>query len=254
MKLREIPDELVINLASAKEENELCEILHDNGYEWCSGDLLFELKQWPTPPHGELCYHVHSKEKRVSYSSHHSSDGLTLSEFKQKYLEEEFDLLNILKGCEGEKFFSISVGEVIFKAIYDHDGALKIRAVQKDAVGNERNVNFSSDGRRNKSGLPDLYPSEALLMKYPLDPYSAWKEWKESRKPKRWRARKYQGYYYIDFRGGRLVTFYDTDEYDKDENNRYDSYNYFRTKEEAEQAAEVIKEALQKFHEKNSEK
>ena len=103
---------------------------------------------------------------------------------KEPMEENKLNLCELLKGCEGEEFFSISVGKVTLKAIYDYDNTHKVRTIQKDAVGNEYNVNFHSDGRRNNAGLQDLYPSEDLLRKYPLDPYSAWMEWKELRKPK----------------------------------------------------------------------
>lgn len=171
------------------------------------------------------------------------------NQLKDNMEEKELNLCELLKDCEGEEFFSISVGKVTFKAIYNYDDTHPVRTIRKDAVGNEYNVNFYFDGRRNNAGLQDLYPSEDLLRKYPLDAYSAWIEWKEERKPKRWRAEKYQGYYYIDIIGGRIVTKYDTDEREEPDNNKYNSYNYFRTKELAEQAAEVVREALQKFYE-----
>ncbi|MDE7441662.1 MAG: hypothetical protein K2M69_05815 [Muribaculaceae bacterium] len=178
--------------------------------------------------------------------------------------EKELNLAELLKGCEEEKFFSISVGKVIFKAIYDYDDTHKIRTIRKDVVGNEYNVNFHSDGRRNKAGLQDLYPSEDLLRKYPLDAYSAWMEWKEARKSKRWRAKNSAGvavseceghwedytYWYITSDG---VIAQDEETNCKADTLRYELGNYFRTEEEVKQAAEAVREALQKFYEKNCE-
>ena len=169
---------------------------------------------------------------------------------KDNMEEKELNLAELLRGCEGEEFFSISVGKVMFKAIYDFDDTHKIRTIRKDAVGNEYNVNFHSDGRRNKAGLQDLYPSEDLLRKYPLDPYSAWMKWKEARKPKRWRAEYGETYYSL------RDSFTVCDQYennDSDNDCAWNNYNYFRTEEEAQQAAEAIREALQKFNEQNAE-
>lgn len=87
----------------------------------------------------------------------------------------------------------------------------------------------------------------------------------ESRMPKLWRAKNSidvseseceghwedYNYWYISSDG----------EIENDEESgllidarRYNFGNYFRTENKAQQAAEVVKEALQKFHEKNSEK
>ena len=99
----------------------------------------------------------------------------------------------------------------------------------------------------NKGGCI-LWPSEELYEKYPLDPYSAWMEWKEARKPKRWRAEIGEIYWRISAKGNTSVT----EEYNTETDDYCYNYgNYFRTKEEAEQAAEIIKDALHKFHEQN---
>lgn len=157
---------------------------------------------------------------------------------------KELNLCELLKGCEGEKLYSISHGELTVDKINEDS----VTMTYEGALGV---IVFHSNGKfYSRSDFCTLYPSRALYEKYPLNAYSAWMEWKESKEPKRWRAKKYQGYYYIDYIGGRLVALYDTDEYDKDENNRYESYNYFRTKEEAQQAAEEIRKTLMKFYER----
>lgn len=65
----------------------------------------------------------------------------------------------------------------------------------------------------------------------------------------RWRAEKGSLYYLF------TTAFYvaRAEEDGKEvANHRYAAYNYFRTKEQAEKAAELIKETLKKFHEENS--
>ena len=96
-----------------------------------------------------------------------------------------------------------------------------------------------------------LFPSRVLYEKYPLDAYSAWMEWKEARKPKRWRAQEKGEYWCIVFDGNAISTI----ELDcRGDHNLYNFGNYFRTKGEAIRAAEVVREALAKFHEQNAGK
>ena len=64
----------------------------------------------------------------------------------------------------------------------------------------------------------------------------------------RWRA-EMEGFYYF------LTTAFYVAKAEEDgkevANHRYAAYNYFRTKEQAVKAAELIKETLKKFHEEN---
>ena len=141
----------------------------------------------------------------------------------------------------------------MFKAIYDYDDTHKIRTIRKDAVGNEYNVNFHSDGRRNKAGLQDLYPSEDLLRKYPLDPAKAWDEWVSERKPKRWRAKNAGQYWRIIFdesHDGYITN--SADVRDTIDNANYSIGNYFRTEKEAKQAVEAVRETLAKLYEQKT--
>lgn len=95
-------------------------------------------------------------------------------------IKEESDLVEFLKDCIGEEFFSYSYGSVIIDEI---DKSKHILIKPKGyTVGREV---VYSDGRLSRFGNVDLYPSEYLLKKYPLNASSAWKEWKESRKTKR---------------------------------------------------------------------
>ena len=66
----------------------------------------------------------------------------------------------------------------------------------------------------------------------------------------RWRALPNEAYYFVTTTG----VADDSKEYSfwhATPENRYQIFNYFRTKEQAEKAAEVVKEALRKFHEEN---
>lgn len=66
----------------------------------------------------------------------------------------------------------------------------------------------------------------------------------------RWRA-KYNGVYYFITFNGKIDS--ENDMYCALDNQRYNFGNYFRTRKQAEKAAEAVRETLKKFHEENEE-
>lgn len=64
----------------------------------------------------------------------------------------------------------------------------------------------------------------------------------------RWRAAHGETYFTINLYVGYSVESY-IDYGDADDNDFYNSFNYFRTKEDARKAAELVKATLKKFHE-----
>lgn len=64
----------------------------------------------------------------------------------------------------------------------------------------------------------------------------------------RWRAKDGKEYYYV---GNQGILMVDKEEGIYVDENRHEFGNYFRTSEQSEKAAEVMKEALRKFHEEN---
>lgn len=67
----------------------------------------------------------------------------------------------------------------------------------------------------------------------------------------RWRAKR--GEHYFLFRGTTLKVNCYTECFDEIDASLYHSDNYFRTKEQAEEAAKRVKEVLRKFHEETGE-
>ena len=65
-------------------------------------------------------------------------------------------------------------------------------------------------------------------------------------KPKRWRAERNRGYYYINDYG---IIYYTTDDYVSADNDRYEIGNYFKTQEQAKKALERVKKVLQEVEE-----
>ena len=66
----------------------------------------------------------------------------------------------------------------------------------------------------------------------------------------RWRAKKGDDYYFID---SFCYLGQDREDFQLMDDKVYNSYNYFRTKEQAEEAARRVKEILRKFHEEIGE-
>ena len=74
---------------------------------------------------------------------------------------------------------------------------------------------------------------------------------KEKRVEKiRWRAKKGDDYYFID---SFCYLGQDREDFQLMDDKVYNSYNYFRTEEQAEEAARRVKETLRKYHEEIGE-
>ena len=66
----------------------------------------------------------------------------------------------------------------------------------------------------------------------------------------RWRAKRCEYYYWIDV---NLAIRNINDTYSSFDNKIWDTFNYFRKKEQAEEAAKRVKEVLRKYHEEIEE-
>ena len=66
----------------------------------------------------------------------------------------------------------------------------------------------------------------------------------------RWRAKRHEDYYYIYM---DLKALYISETYNSFDNKLCDNLNYFRTKEQTEEAARRVKETLRKYHEEIGE-
>ena len=66
----------------------------------------------------------------------------------------------------------------------------------------------------------------------------------------RWRAKKYESYYYVHM---YLTAVSTIETYSPFDNKICNAINYFRTKEQAEEAAKRVKETLRKYHEEIGE-
>lgn len=170
------------------------------------------------------------------------SKGDTKDDTKETMEEKELNLCELLKGCEGEEFWSPMFDAVRLSRI-DLDDEKPLFFNWKDGV-----IYTRPNGVMYKNTRPIIFPSRALYEKYPLDPYSAWMEWKSERKPKRWRAKQNESHWFIEATG---EVSKGKDNYYSDCDNCWMFGNYFRTEKEARQAAEAVRETLMKIQEQN---
>ena len=160
-------------------------------------------------------------------------------ENKETMEEKELDLTQLLKDCEGEMLYSLIDGEVKLKQLTD-DVICQYHKYHRSGYLSGCALD----------GFCQLYPSRALYEKYPLEPVKAWNEWAENRKPKRWRAKQGEEYWYLSALNTPEMT---SDDAFNGDDKLYELGNYFRTEELAEQAAEGFREYLKKFHEEHTE-
>ena len=140
--------------------------------------------------------------------------------------EKELDIYELLQDYSDVK--------TIYSVVHDAEVEFKLVNRYIEFMG----LSFYSNGSMyDVAGRCMLYPSRALYEKYPLDAYSAWMEWKESRKPKY----VLQAELRLISNDGKTVEDY--------ENIEVEMSDIDLTK-----AAEAVRECLMKFHEKKVEK
>lgn len=138
----------------------------------------------------------------------------------------------------------LSVGDEVYTPMFGPSvvagtmspGTLVIK--QKDA---ENWVRVSNDGRLvNSEGAPVVFPSEEAYKKNPFDFERAWFDWLCEVYP---RCAYGDEYFYISTYGDVAE---DTDRHDRFTDKAYNSGNYFRRKEDAEQVAKEFRKILRK--------
>ena len=160
--------------------------------------------------------------------------------------DKELNLCELLKGHEGEKFFSpISNNPLKLKAVFGRSLAFFLD--EEDDLS----IDFDGGGRITITSLNDvsqlkyitdpksqclLFPSHALYEQYPLDPYTAWMKWQE--KQKKQKKHYVSVTVWIDGLGTELVQALDTDNI------------YFRTLADRDKCIEEIKAIIEKYSKK----
>lgn len=155
-------------------------------------------------------------------------------ETKDNMEEKELDLCELLRDYKGEKIYVLSHGYMTVM------GGL-IGTIELDGTGEHGetlNLVLNYDGTHIKGTEVIAFPSRALYEKYPLDAKKAWDEWAESRKPKYSLEIKF-----YPFKDGKMLMS-ESEEFELQ----------VHSLEEAQQAAEAVRECLEKFHKDHTEK
>ena len=113
------------------------------------------------------------------------------------------------------------------------------------------NTNHSSNEKWNKDAFRHATEEEKqLLFNKMKEQGLKWNAEEKRVENIRWRAKKGGCYYFIDV---NLTVKSIDDTYSTFDNELWDAFNYFRTKEQAEEAARRVKETLRKYHEEIGE-
>lgn len=88
---------------------------------------------------------------------------------------KQLNLCELLKGCEGQSFYSPCYGDVdLIEVLNDR--------IIISSVANDKKHTLGKRGK-HYAGFAEcmcmLFPSRALYEQYPLDPIAAWTEWQE---------------------------------------------------------------------------
>ncbi|MBD5367234.1 MAG: hypothetical protein HDR82_09620 [Bacteroides sp.] len=180
----------------------------------------------------EIDLEPYTEQNKDNMITTENGDLPNSKELDIKVINEEPNLCELLKGCKGEEFYSLSHGEVILDNIRTNP----CRGISEFLVLYSKHYDSGSifinpNGKTVNYGSILLYPSRALYEKYPLDAYSAWMEWKEAKKQKRWRAEVGEFYWRIIFDESYDNCITEScDGRDTIDNANYKLGNYFPTK------------------------
>ena len=169
-------------------------------------------------------------------------DGSVVFEKEEKVQEfKDGDVLVLVvygRRCNAFIYKSSDVlGFHLYYAGVNDDGDLSINDSSNSRWGNS-NLSYATE--EEKQRLFDKMKEQGLK----------WNAEEKRVEKIRWRAKKGENYYFFD---DKLFVGSIDDTYSTFDNNLWDALNYFRTKEQAEEAAKHVKETLRKYHEEIKE-
>lgn len=127
-KMKPIEFIISVYLATAEEDKEFRQLLHENGFEWADGDSLIDSREWSSAFEEDKIHFVYP-DKTVTYCGDRTSDTLTFSEFKRQYFEAEPEETNRTKVSYSSN--SVAKSEMV-------DGIIK------DSFSKERRLNIAT--------------------------------------------------------------------------------------------------------------
>lgn len=174
------------------------------------------------------------------------------------------DSLNIPEGCkavikdnvvvfereekEGEQEFKD--GDVLH-SVYDHE----VLIFKKNTDSEYFSSHYNYSGKDNNMWLIGAFrhatdEEKQLLFDKMEEQGLKWNAEEKRVETIRWRAKGKEIYYYV---GCNMEVYTFSPSTSEDEEDDFNSYNYFRIKEHAEEAARRVREALRQYHEEIGE-
>lgn len=161
-------------------------------------------------------------------------DGCVVFQKEQSFKDGDI-LVSVEKNVRRNAFIYKSTDDEGFHSYYiglDCCGQLSLCEKSTNRWGNDE-LSYATE--EEKQQLFDKMKEKGLL----------WNVEEKKVEKIRWRAKEGERYFYVYNQGN--VTVYKDDGYHVDEN-LYEYGNYFRTREQAEEAARLVKETLDNYH------
>ena len=98
-RMKPIKAKVSVYLATAEEDEEFRQLLHENGFKWNSNRSLISLSCWSSLMKDNKIHYVHP-DKTVTYCGKKTSDTLTFSEFKKQYFGENVNHRQFIANCD----------------------------------------------------------------------------------------------------------------------------------------------------------
>lgn len=98
-KMKPIESEINVYLATAEEDKEFRQLLHENGFKWNPNNSLINSSMWKSDIESTKIHFIHP-DKTVTYEGDRTSDTLTFSEFKKRYFGENVNHRQNIANCD----------------------------------------------------------------------------------------------------------------------------------------------------------
>lgn len=183
----------------------------------------------------------YTEESRNQSQNIANCDKFEDNQLRDNMEEKELDLGELLKGCEGEKIFLPDEGECEIVSVAESEIEL---SQEQNCI-----IKLCDESLWMKhTGFAYAYPSKDSFLANPLNAPKAWKEWKEARVNKRWHPKDGEKFWHLNEFMNVVSSCYDEESLD-DFTLVEKTVNCFQSYELCQQAAQAVRETLEKFHE-----
>lgn len=171
-------------------------------------------------------------------------DSNQMEHYNEPEPKIELNLGALLMDCVGDTFFHPRYGDVTIVEVTENFIEL--------SINDGGTINMPARDCIHPTGMAFLYPDAESLKKYPFDGLVAWQEWSETRKPKRWKPKDGETFWFINSFLNVASAIYDKEDLDyytivEQTDNCFQSY------EPCQKAANEVRRVLEQFHNRKEE-